>query len=483
MASQQNYTDLLPNDVLCMVFDRLDFENVKNASLTCKKWNDIIFHSAYINRFYIEFSIFGTGGSAKQLLWKAKQLAHTDRRYHNINILLFQMENAFPKIWEAIELSQVSNLRNLSIYFMQGQLTELLPLIINTIPSMPQLRSLVVQDDLNVRYSSYKRIEQENIPSIRSKSLQELTMHCKYRYTIDMPELQTFAGALCALLPPDGANTEPLILTKMKNLEVKVWSWQPTDRSIFRRMPNLVKINWDIPVEADLFVAMCETCPSLIEARFFKELTPSSRSALNHLSKLTQLRRLSFSDILVEDVFMDLSKLSHLEELGLGNTHLLPISLLSLGKSIRKLGIHINPCNELSLIEIIVRNLTQLTELHLACYSAPISSSVLRALPTLEHLEVLGFSHCHFKKSNFLKMNAPMQRLRTLQFRRCEVETKQLLGLQDKFPNLKNTEFEECGIGDEPEENQYRGPHHWMAEVAKQLNVPLVQNTYPNLYC
>ncbi|XP_035789015.1 putative F-box/FBD/LRR-repeat protein At1g16940 [Anopheles albimanus] len=485
MASQENYVDLLPNTVLCMVFDWLDLENVKNASLTCKRWNGIIFHSAYIDRFCINFTTIDLqtsvpkGTEKKSLLSKAKELANTDRRYRNFNyVVMGEMENVIAPAWKAIELTQASNLQRLNLYFICSSLTKLLPLVINTIPSMPQLRSLTVSDQVTVRYRAYEHLKQDNIPSIRSKSLQELTMYCKYRYTIDMPELQTFAGALSALLPPDGGDKEPLVLTKLQNLDVTVWSWQPTERSIFRRMPNLVKIRWDTPVHDDLFVAICKTCPHLIEVRFSKGLILSNRSVLKCLPKLAKLRILSFSDIQIEEaVFMDLSKLSHLEELELGHTHLLPISLLSICKSIRKLGLHIHHCNETSLVEIIVRNLPQLTELHLACYSAPISSSVLRALPTLEHLEVLNFSHCQFTQSNFLEMNASMHRLRTLRFIHCKLETKQLRGLQDKFPNLKNTKFEECDIGDEPENGEIRSRNRFMAEIAAGLNVPIVPLT------
>ncbi|XP_050097210.1 uncharacterized protein LOC126578565 [Anopheles aquasalis] len=91
MASLPNYTDLLPNNVLCMVFDRLDIKNVKNASLVCKRWNDIIFRSAYIDRFGIYFGMFGISDASSMsfdvetMLRKAKYLAHTDRRYRNFN--------------------------------------------------------------------------------------------------------------------------------------------------------------------------------------------------------------------------------------------------------------------------------------------------------------------------------------------------------------------------------------------------------------
>uniref|UniRef100_T1E8G8 Uncharacterized protein n=1 Tax=Anopheles aquasalis TaxID=42839 RepID=T1E8G8_ANOAQ len=391
---------------------------------------------------------------------------------------MMEMEKVFPRAWKAIALNQASNLQRLDLCFFGGSVRGLLALVPDTIPSMPQLRSLIVSDRSTVRMMTYEDIKQENIPSIRSKSLQELTMYCKYRYTIDTPELQTFAGALCALLPPDSSDKEQLELTKLKKLDVTVWSWKPADRSVFRRMPNLAEIHWDIPVEHDLFVAMCKTCPHLTDARFSKELVISNHSSFKHLSKLAQLRILRFSDIQYEDdVFMDLSKLSHLEELRLGHTHLLPVSLLSFSKSIRKLGLHIYGGVELSLVEITVRNLPQLTELYLNGHTVPISSSALRALLGFEHLEVLEFSHFHFTQSKFLEMNAPMHKVRTLRFHCCKLETKQLFGLQDKFPKLQNTVYEECEIDDEPKDDQIRTPYDLNVELAKRLNVPLVPNT------
>ncbi|XP_050092766.1 uncharacterized protein LOC126575843 [Anopheles aquasalis] len=476
MASEPNYTELLPNEVLCMVFDRLDVKNVKNCSLACKRWKDIIFYSDYVKRFDINISVFSNAASKtnpiESLLQKANQLAHTNRSYRNFSFLLVQGMEPLQPIWKIIHPKHTSNMYSLYLNYIFVPIMDMLPMVIDAIPSMALLRTLGVLEEISVRrnISQYKR--QENIPQIRSASLKELTMHCKYKYTIDTPELKVFKGALSGLLPPDGGDTEALVLAKLQHLEITVESWQSPDQSIVRRVPNLVKINWDIPVAENLFVAMCNSFPSLIEARFSKELFISRPNVLNHLSKLAQLRRLFFYIIDIEqDVFVDLSELTHLEELDLGFTHVMPISLLSFSKTIKKLGLHLTASNGHSLMEIITRNLMQLTELGLACHSAPLSTSVLKTLPSLQQLEVLVFSHCHLKKSFFHQMNAPMHRLRSLRFRHCELETTQLLGLRDKFPNIKNPEFDECisSIESEGDRDQNDGIQEFLFALASQL--------------
>ncbi|XP_035791914.1 F-box only protein 48-like [Anopheles albimanus] len=49
--NSENYIDHLPVEILRMIFDRLDIQSVKNASLTCHRWNSIIFLSGYLSRF------------------------------------------------------------------------------------------------------------------------------------------------------------------------------------------------------------------------------------------------------------------------------------------------------------------------------------------------------------------------------------------------------------------------------------------------
>uniref|UniRef100_A0A2M4AVZ2 F-box domain-containing protein n=1 Tax=Anopheles triannulatus TaxID=58253 RepID=A0A2M4AVZ2_9DIPT len=458
MASKQNYTELLPTEVLCMVFDRLDGRNLKTASLCCKRWNNIIFHSDYIGRFYIHIGVLSNAASKtnpiQSLLQRAKELAHTERRYRKFGFLVMQfMEEVVTDLWKIIHPKHGDHIQMLELMFVAAPMDDLFALMIERIPSMPQLRFLFVMEGLLFRnLLLYPEYNQKNIPLIRSESLEELEMNCKYKYTVDMPRLKVFKGALSGLLPPDTGDAESLVLAKLRDLEVTVESWQPINQSVFRRMPNLVKIAWDIPVADDLFIAMCVRCQSLTEAWFSNDVLISRRSIFDQLSKLTQLRLLSFYSIdikLHQDVFLDLSKLIHLEDLDLGYTHLMPISLLSLSKSIRKLGLHITARNEQDLMEIMAQNLTQLTELRLSCHPAPISSRALKALASLQQLEVLAFSHSQFTQSFFLGMDAPMPRVRTLGFHHCQLDTKQLLGLQDNFPNVKNPEFLECKITNE----------------------------------
>lgn len=349
----------------------------------------------------------------------------------------------FLTIWKTIHPKITNNIRYLYIGFIGACMSDLLPLLIDSIPSLLQLETLIVAEELMMDCDGiYSKIHQSNIPTIRSESLKKLSMTCNYRYTVDLPQLEIFEGALSVLNLPDGCS-QSLILPNLKQLHVLVMNDDSINPTVFRRMPCLNFIRWDVPLDEALFIAICETCPSLTVLHLYKELIFTDLSLFDHLRKLAGLRRLSFPAI-NKQLFYDFSKFNHLEELNFGNNEILAVTLLSLPKSVRKLGLLVYPINERNLMEIIACSLTKLTELQLIFYGGSASQEMLKMLPSLKQLKVLWLGHCYFSRSFFLGMDVPLPQLRILRFLFCKLDTMHLLGLQEKFPNVKNPEFVQC---------------------------------------
>ncbi|XP_035793969.1 uncharacterized protein LOC118467518 isoform X2 [Anopheles albimanus] len=393
MAPKRNLINCLPDEVLSMVFTRLDFESVKNASLTCRRWNNVIFEGGCAARFLLNIShespALSKKDSLKSLEARIRLLTkHTKRRYRNLQITVVTFtEMVFLTIWKTIHPKITNNIRYLYIGFIGACMSDLLPLLIDSIPSLLQLETLIVAEELMMDCDGiYSKIHQSNIPTIRSESLKKLSMTCNYRYTVVLPQLEIFEGALSVLNLPDGCS-QSLILPNLKQLHVLVMNDDSINPTVFRRMPCLNFIRWDVPLDEALFIAICETCPSLTVLHLYKELIFTDLSLFDHLRKLAGLRRLSFPAI-NKQLFYDFSKFNHLEELNFGNNEILAVTLLSLPKSVRKLGLLVYPINERNLMEIIACSLTKLTELQLIIYGGSASQEMLKMLPSLKQLKI-----------------------------------------------------------------------------------------------
>ncbi|XP_050091619.1 uncharacterized protein LOC126575115 [Anopheles aquasalis] len=66
---KEDYINSLPDEILRIVFDRLELGSVKNASATCQRWHSIIFLSGYVCRFVfkVELSSSFRNTSARQM--------------------------------------------------------------------------------------------------------------------------------------------------------------------------------------------------------------------------------------------------------------------------------------------------------------------------------------------------------------------------------------------------------------------------------
>ncbi|XP_035776521.1 uncharacterized protein LOC118458300 [Anopheles albimanus] len=461
------YINSLPEEVLRIIFDRLDLKSVKSAAETCQRWHSIIFLTGYINRFvftvYLSsfhwanllrisdvFSVIwppgyprNTTGGMQTKEFKA-MLAKSQRCYRHLACSYEQdlEDHEIATVWETIHPKVTTHLHSFKLSFLKG--SKLLPLISDALPLMSELRSFTL--------TGYGRdwSTQDVILTLRSDFLKHLTIESDVKYRLDMPHLQTFAGRQSAFYLPDD-NRQSVALCSLKNLTVYCYDYNDTDEqrllmleSMFRQT-QLVTIQWYGLLLDEIFSLICETCTTLRELHLHLELEPSIVDDLNSLSKLSNLR------ILVIDfcsIGIDLSTLNQLEELQLSRVK----NIVKLPTSIRKLRVHIWSDNELNMSHTILSSSNQLTELlvwidekdTMLKYSAPLH--VLKALPHLKHLKVLKFYGGSFGESSFLCMDAPLDTLQQLHFEESHVSSKRFIGFQEKFPNLQKLRFSKCGF-------------------------------------
>ncbi|XP_049543281.1 uncharacterized protein LOC125955951 [Anopheles darlingi] len=243
MSQRRNYTNRLTHEVLCMVFDRLDLENVKNASLTCRRWNNIIFSSGYVDRFSLNLAIMDLNvypepviseaeldhniinyrstydhlrGKKKILIKRHfpcrvepdkqnqifKQLVEiitkTKRRYRHLcwDIDEF-MNRKFQTMWQAIHPKLTNNLATLEIYFTGASLLFVYDTLAEAIPLMPKLNELALLDE-----EYHAMVKQDRTLIFRSQTIERLTLNFDYRSSIEMPKLRFYEGAFNALHLP-----------------------------------------------------------------------------------------------------------------------------------------------------------------------------------------------------------------------------------------------------------------------------------------
>ncbi|XP_035788065.1 uncharacterized protein LOC118464663 isoform X1 [Anopheles albimanus] len=462
--------DSLPEELLCMVFDRLKLKSVKVAALTCSKWNDIIFSNGYTNRFIfkvkltipipdsIAFHLHSINREQKLLELEELRKTHAEQTLRVIkesqrSYRIVQcetndtMSRHNPSILAAVHQKFGNSLSTLVLSFDGATMASMFPWIIETIPLMPQLHTLKLSD------YDHKTKDQDVIPTLRSPTLKHLEMSSHFKIRLDMPQLQSFEGSLLVLDHPDDSSQPPAV-PSLKHLTIsfveldeKFKTVITREPSIIRLLPPIERMVWKIGLSNDeLFLAICEACTMLTDLTVTYDLCLSNMSVFSNLEKLTNLRRLSVGSFSSSDespLHFDFSSLITLEKLAIVNSG---VDSLILPKSIKSLELAVDKENERSMIKTLTSCSLQLLELSLCLIytdnAEDMPTETLEILPRLENLQVLEFYGGYFEKSTFLCLKSPMERLRKLKLEKDYVDTRRFLGLKEKFPNLKQLVME-----------------------------------------
>ncbi|XP_035788353.1 uncharacterized protein LOC118464799 isoform X3 [Anopheles albimanus] len=321
MASYEpiNNINQLPDKVLCAIFNYLDEEEVKEASLVCSRWNGIIFHSPYIDRFQltlpsgpytyrerdmldtIDPNLFGISLTRKQKQLKRKvrqqfrqqminEVLQSRRCYRNIYYPMY-----YDFALQAMSTHRLQQLQMVEL-LLDNECFSSLDIWItfaNAIPLMEQLHTLYLKS-----YASSFVYPYNVAPIVRSNSLRHLTVDKVFPVTADMPALATYEGPLSALhrLGPNMPRNQFDMMHKLFITDSEYSNkWMANDyREFFRRLPNIQTIKYMCDESGNGFTtAMSEASNTL------QELVCGTRdiSSFHLLSNLTSLRRLElYSD-------------------------------------------------------------------------------------------------------------------------------------------------------------------------------------------
>ncbi|XP_050096036.1 uncharacterized protein LOC126577972 [Anopheles aquasalis] len=441
--------DLLPVELLIMIFDHLDLDSLKNATQTCRNWHNVAFRSTYIERFKLEMGLpqlsryfkkdeHGTPiekRKIKKLITEAVACVRKSQRYYDslrLNVLPYMLAE-FQPLWSALQRKVTANINSLELDLKQTPDKSIVTLLANTIELMPKLRSL----------SLWTLCGPPSYIVFRHSSVQHLKLHCTNFIAVDMPQLESFEGPLCALAHP-----QPLVLTKLKHVTLTFGPDRLYGPSIIQRLAQVETMKLIFRVTESLFLAICETCTVLKELNFW-HVTVSDRATTRHLSRLVYLRRLTFHSIGIEgkcsfDLDFDLVELTRLEELNLGYIELGETSLIRLPFSIRALTVSISVANEVNVIQSLVSSARQLQKLRLVYDGSKTTDVVvytMKCLHLFALLEVLVFVNAKISERVFLDMDGPMYRMHYLRFENCDLDRNNLNGLCEMFPNVPLVEF------------------------------------------
>lgn len=367
---------------------------------------------------------------------------HTQRCYRHLRLdVRLCLENDLNSFWECFHPKVTENIHSLEVSVTQLQTTEFFALLVDTISQMSNLRSLSIPEC----HICYNRII-----VLRSSCVQHLWVGRSSDIRIDMPELNSFEGPSCVLGQPKDTD-QPLVLAKLKHVKLKEYLIDPWCRRIFHIDPFRFA---GFEVEQNLFIQICTICTALKELHFENKAWITDPATVRLLSKLTNLRRLTFESLHMQrdfwygfDFDFDISELNQLEELDLRFIVFDAERKFRLPKSIKRLSVSISEsCNEHNIIQSITGSLTQLQKLRLV-YGAcgkwnviddiTVSKRTLQSLQLFEHLKVLEFANAQFSESAFLDMHDSIQRLHLLRFVNCKLDNHCLMELEEMYPNLK----------------------------------------------
>ncbi|XP_035784387.1 uncharacterized protein LOC118462645 [Anopheles albimanus] len=434
----------LPDEVLCIIFDHLDIESVKRVSSTCQRWNNIVFYSAYVRRFMFNIDI----PSPKMLFKSYKQrkktvdslveklmhtAKHTKRKYRNLRIVInVDVIDSFQSIWEIIHPKVTATTNSLQLVFKLFTDSHIITLVTEAIEEMPNLRSLWLKS------SGFVSLHQDVIPTMRSTTVEHLRLEAA-RFVVDMPRLRSFKGFLFSLIRPLDS-PHPLVLAKLRQVKLRGNTSQLNVSSIIRRMRLVDSMEFSSQLNDSFFITICDICTSLKELHFQNELQLFDPRILDHLSRLINLRRLTFKYIRpMRDYALniDLQKLTQLEQLDLGFPTAHAVSLLKFPNTIRTLSLSIGYNNERNIIDNTISSLDQLTDLCLCSGENQWRPSLetFQALSHLKKLRVLQFCCCPITVEFFSGMQAPMYQVRKLILLQRYIESNTLSMARIKFPN------------------------------------------------
>lgn len=203
-ADNESFSDVLPDDVLIMIFELLDFRSLKEAALVCKRWefwklgNSFIFSdfrwnsvigttNSIINRFVLKLKNHSEA-DIKQLIKLSKDVQRFKRNYTSVHVDMDGSEglNAVAKLL----INFGPFLKELKI-FCKSAISIKSCLMKDVLRNMPELRILHM-NKLEILPES----SGENISMMQLEDLKVGVRSCRIVEIISAPKLRGFENLM-----------------------------------------------------------------------------------------------------------------------------------------------------------------------------------------------------------------------------------------------------------------------------------------------
>ncbi|XP_052859657.1 uncharacterized protein LOC128266905 [Anopheles cruzii] len=433
----------LPNELLELIFDQLDMDYLKDASLVCRRWSDLTFSGRRMDRVKL----------VANFPWD-KHLLQSNRQYSHLE--LGETEKCFAHLKELFNTFNVSSLRiedrdlsysSLRLILLEAPNLQHLSIVcepdlmnemIDPLPVMRNLERLEIDCSILGRTFPLHMI---------APSLKGLKMYCNDENQLE--QWRRFSGQLkqaCATC--DGQNllhrfcemTFPL-LEELSIIVEQPFNISPDQQSDFcRRNSSLRLLRLDgFYISKTLVEDITHHCKKLSSLAIQQNFYNSVPGLLESLSQLTELKHLIMGNVLTFilhgcEAFTSLQSLC-IRDASFGGEGLLSFieDLFKIAPQLRCLELGSVVITE-SVAQFICNNFSNLTRLQLS-YSAEVSRdffSGIDRLPRLWYLELklfningLSISVNPQNKVRYLTMHLPIQY--------CQLD---LLRLLECFPQL-----------------------------------------------
>ncbi|XP_050077913.1 uncharacterized protein LOC126564835 [Anopheles maculipalpis] len=376
----------LPYEMLCEIFNYLDIGSVKQCSLTCRRWQEIIFSDSYIKRFKLCVKL-------PLPLPEQNALKISDRLYRNVNLQLQRSttqtdkRELFNGIYAIFCYPKLEQLVTLKLSIPKEETNSIL-MLMNSIKKMNVLRELHIVGSYGWIFTSNQTISFK----ISNQSIRSLFAENIMPIIIKAPNLSSLRIVLNSYETVHVLNEKFLHsnqLPNLKHLELvagrnlkgsKIASRSNVKHLLqfFSKLKTLETLKLqNVLTFGYLLKAICEHCTNLT-VLVIESLHLLETSTLHHLSKLTKLRHLTFGNIrCLDPVSFRGVHLPNLESVALGSFPILDETLRAF-----KVATKITLLGHDSTINLI--------------------PAIATTMPNLKHVELEHFSATNLQSLNLL---------------------------------------------------------------------------------
>uniref|UniRef100_A0A8W7PI89 F-box domain-containing protein n=1 Tax=Anopheles coluzzii TaxID=1518534 RepID=A0A8W7PI89_ANOCL len=445
MESSSSYCpfDGLPTEIMYNIFDYLDHESRKSASLACRRWEQI--YSNYFTKRLVlcnyrcndqsDFIRYGDPTTGDP----ASMLKHTQRPYRKMHLNLFfkdeksilvdrKVSNALGELFQPRWLQQLVVLK-LGMALSPERFTVQLSDAVAKMDHLQELRLHFMREDSD--WPLFSKLKLVNASLNMLEVQDRLVLNHVIPYVVDCSNMRKLDIAHCT-----DVDSTIGVLGVAQKVGSSWWRLEPVEElclvddlnSFFRpnvsmewfyqQMPYLRKLHFNgYTLRETMLRFICGSCVQL-EELILSTVLVDTPNVLCHLSKLPRLRRFGICEIIGrrEPLTFASVRLPKLEELLLGR---LPLDWQSLAsvQPISWLKIKLGSQQVAPICEVLCGQFVQLRLLWIDFYTFRHYRELLAELPKMNSLETLVLENVVYLCS--LKALPPLPQLKRLIIYRC----------------------------------------------------------------